>query len=360
MTTFSMPALDDTRTWAFSISELTAGLRLRSNDPSLVIVEIREQTIPFRRPARGWIHGLGVTCQTYAGLKFFNLMLKEPVGVTRTGTVGAGRREVNFYKYLRDYLPFATPHIVAAHPEGKWFVMETLEGGISPDNWKASEYFLAIDQLANLHDRFWNLGEDLRAYNWLSRPLDGDFGVYVKAAASGLGHLTSGSATDAPVYDAHTLRVMKKLVENADTIAGPLRHLPTTLIHGDYWPGNIYLNRQGDFVVFDWQKAGIGPAILDLVNFVQLSQWWLERLPLSPQEIVWHYFETMGAISGVHWEPDEWNKLWDYAFLWIFLADWIDLIATSPNPIIYSRYDQLERVWFEPVRQATSRILLKT
>ena len=41
-------------------------------------------------------------------------------------------------------------------------------------------------------------------------------------------------------------------------------HLPTTLIHNDCHPANALVTAPGHVILFDWEGAGMGPALLDV------------------------------------------------------------------------------------------------
>lgn len=47
-------------------------------------------------------------------------------------------------------------------------------------------------------------------------------------------------------------------------------NLPTTLIHNDCHPGNALVTAPGQVTLFDWEGAGMGPAVLD-VGFLLLN-----------------------------------------------------------------------------------------
>ncbi len=349
--------LKDPRPWAFSLGELTAGLRRRSGDPKLQVQEIESYDIGNLRPSIGRVRGLVVHASGNAGEHVFELVLKEPLGETRTGTAGVGLREVSVYRYLADQLPLRVPQLVAAHPLGEWLVLKLLSEGREPGAWTADDYLLAVDQLNTLHDRFWGLGEDLTIYNWLARPLDSDFEIYVKAAAKGV--QTIVEAPDSPLVrrDPDLPQLFGHLVLHADRIAAILREAPATLIHGEYWPGNIHLHLDGSLTVYDWQHAGIGPGVLDLVTFLQDSLWWFDPLPVDPQELVARYRQGLAASGGHVWPDQEWEALWECALLWTFLAHWIDLLAAIPASLVETRYGLFESVWLEPLRAATERHL---
>lgn len=350
--------LEEPRPWPFSRSELAGGLRRYAGDSSLTIKGINELEIPDQRPSRGRVRGLLVRCDTAAGAKDFRLVLKEPQGITRAGTASAGWREVSLYTQLSDQIPLCVPTLIAAGSEGEWIVLGMLESSRPPEQWQREDYALAIDQLVGLHDRFWGQGESLSTYPWLARPFSADLDIYRHVATSGLAHL-QGTPTSLFHQDPNLMQMFELLAGRIDTIAAELLQAPATLLHGDYWPGNLLIYPDRRLFAIDWQRAGIGPGTLDLFNFIQSSLWWFEKLPIEPAQITLRYRQGMQVASGQQWNDQEWERLWDFTLLWTFLSDWLDLLANIPNPILKTRWAQLESVWLEPLRKAAHRHLLK-
>jgi len=349
--------LDTPRPYPFSKAELTAGLRGHTGDPTLTISKMEACDIPDRRPALGRIRGLEVICQTLNGEKTFQVVIKEPQGTTRAGMAGAGRRELLFYRTLTVQLPVRVPQVLAADHDGEWMVFNMLRDGIPPERWRAEEYLLATQQLAVIHDRFWGLGEDLSTFAWLSQPLDGDYPIYMRASYTGIRRLVDKVTTNLITRDTNLLKLLRRLVENADSIIGALRGDPATLLHGDYWPGNIHLSAERALTVYDWQQAAIGPGILDLFQFVQASRWYFGELPVEESVIVNTYRESLAESCGHTWDEDHWQNLWDHALLWTFLCNWVDMLANIPASVLQARYSQIQELWLTPVRTAMDRRL---
>jgi hypothetical protein len=349
--------IEDPRPWAFTRAALTAGLRAYSNDVTLVISDLYEMTIPFRRSAVGRIRGLNAACETANGKKFFRLVVKEPQGSTRTGTAGAGLREVSFYLTLAEQIPIRIPRLFASQPDGDWLIMEMLPLERNPDSWTAGDYQRAIEQLVVLHDRFWDLGDDLAAYPWLIRPLTTDYPIFIQAATTGLRKLSDQPASILLARDPNLLGMIQRMVENADQIASALRSAPATLLHGDYWPGNITQSFDNDFIVYDWQQASIGPGVLDLSYFIQSSLWYFNPLPISPQDLIAEYRSRLASTSNFLWENSEWAVLWDYALIWNFLVNWVDMLVNIPASVLQTQYLQICNLWLDPVSAAVARRL---
>lgn len=351
--------LVDTRTWAFSRSELMAGLRHYTSDPSLKIIDLTSQTIPYQRPGRGRIRGFRVVCESDQGLMYFDMVVKESLGVTRAGTINAGWREVSLYRNLVELFPVNVPNLVTADPNGDWLVLNLVPGNCSPEDWGESEYLMAIDHLVRLHDRFWGLSEDLCTYNFLDRPLDVDLEIYTQAASTGLKRLQDRSSGSLLNQNNDLLSTLNTLVNHIGQIANALRKEPATLLHGDYWPGNLIVYPPENLCIIDWQRAAIGPAVLDLQWFIQNSAWFLEKIPIEQNTLIEYYREKLFQANGWSWSDETWAAMMDYALLWIFITDWSDLLAIIPNSLLRARFEQLQKIWLEPIRVAVERHFLK-
>jgi hypothetical protein len=344
--------------WPFSLPELIAGLRRHLSDTSVIVTKVDSLAMPDRQPAIGYLRALRVEYETSDGQGIINLVVKEPRGTTRTGLAGAGRREVGVYQTLAEDFPMATPKLISASAVGHWLILESFVSVRSPSSWTAGDYSQAIEALTRLHDRFWDLGKDLTAFPWLSKPLGADFEIHITAAANAIERIVY-QGLPAPLVEAHEpLQMLANLTMHADQIILPLQQQPPTFLHGDYWPGNIAIRSDGSQIVYDWQLAGVGPGILDLLVFTNKSMWHFNSLPVDPQEIIANYREGMLKLSGVSWDESEWAMLWDHALMWRFLQEWVDLLAASPGSLLETRAEQLTSVWFDPVAAAVSRRLV--
>ncbi|NIS79977.1 MAG: phosphotransferase [Anaerolineales bacterium] len=341
--------------WPFSLADLTAGLRRYLGDTSVRVTDVEPLSMPYRRPAIGRLRALKVDYTLADEHGTCRLVVKEPRGTTRTGLAGAGRREVGVYQSLASHLPIETPTLIAASSVGDWLLMLAFQPARDPGDWAAEDYRDAIEALVDLHDRFWALGEDFNAFPWLGRPLAADYEVHVAAAAKAIERIVAQGEPEALVGVRERMQVLAALTMRADRVVAPLRNEPTTLLHGDYWPGNIAILEDERQIVYDWQLASIGPGVMDLLVFVNKSTWWFDPLPLSQAEIITHYRERMAGKCGVLWEEDKWEMLWDHAMMWRFLQEWVDLLAASPESLLEARADQLDEVWLNPVAQAVTR-----
>jgi hypothetical protein len=351
-----IPMVDDPRPWAFTRAELAAGLRRQTGDPALKINKLVEREVTQRLPAVGRLRGIQVEAEGVTGKYTFELVVKEPSGSTRAGTAGAGLREASMYLTLKEHIPVRMPTLIAAHPKGKWLVLKHLPPGRRPEKWQTADYLLAIDQLAVLHDRFWGLAQDLSIYPWLNYPLQSGLSIYVKAAKADAQHLQE-PVSKVLAQDTDISALTNQIISKLQSIVSDLRAQPATLLHGDYWPGNIHIHPNSGITLFDREDAAIGPAVLDLLNFIQDSIWHFGQLPLPPEEIIAHYRNRLAQTGSHVFTDDYWAQMWDNALMWTFVTGWINILSRVPDALLTTRLAALEAVLFQPLKAAVERRL---
>ncbi|HKJ27035.1 MAG TPA: aminoglycoside phosphotransferase family protein, partial [Anaerolineales bacterium] len=153
------------------------------------------------------------------------------------------------------------------------------------------------------------------------------------------------------------LQLTETIINNVDTIVEGLCGLPSTLLHGDYWPGNINIHPTNGLTVFDWEDAAIGPAILDLVSFIQGSTWHFSPLPLPQEEIIGHYLNRLKIAGGRILSQKEFETQWDFAVMWTFINGWVRTLASLPESILSMRLNALQDLLFNSLQQAVKRRL---
>jgi aminoglycoside phosphotransferase (APT) family kinase protein len=191
-------------------------------------------------------------------------VVKEPVGWCARLT-SPGVREAGLYRSLALQLPMATPALIAADPAGTWLVLEAVEAAEASGEWDLTTFQEALALLARLHERFWDLADDLSAYPWLARPFSRDFEVHVYSAAQALGQVVRDEWPPQIAHSPQILGTIGQMIFQAEQIAQPLREQTSTLLHGEFWAGNIVRDDTGDMVVLDWQLAASAPVC---------STWW--------------------------------------------------------------------------------------
>ncbi len=343
--------LPDKHPWPFSQPELTAGLRRRTGDPTLRVLSIEARPVPQQRPSVGRIRGVYVSARGSSGAYTFHLVLKEPQqsGITLAGSIGPAMREAYFYRMLAGHLPVRTPQVYAMHPEGEWLLLECLEDGLPPETWGAAEYLRSVEQIQVLHDCFWGLGDDLRVYNWLGRPLDANLEVHRRVAERAAERLLRAAPAEIQNTPVPWASMFSRLVAHTAQISAALHEMPATLLHGDYWPGNIHMDAAGRLTVYDWQRVSIGPGILDLISLVQTTRWWFREPPVATDVLQRHYRQGVAQSSGQVWTDEEWRTLWGYGLLWVFLSHWLGVLGNTPAPILQTQSALLQELWLQPI-----------
>lgn len=191
-------------------------------------------------------------------------------------------------------------------------------------------------------------------YPWLAQPLNLERDIYIKAAIQNARDL-SGNEDSLLLAETDIISITKRIIENIKPVTQALEESPFTLLHGDYWPGNILIHEKGGITVFDWEDAGIGPAVLDLLGMIQGSAWTYSPLPLPVEEIISHYRDQL-ARAGAHTFTDqEFTRLWDHAVMWTFVTGWVGHLAKTPNALLPMRLEALQEVLFSPLLAAVER-----
>lgn len=341
--------------WPFSRPQLMAGLRRYLDASDLRLGEITPIPLPDTVPGalendagtrlRAMSVGVAIDGDDFN----LPLVLKEPP-VSENGRVlrAIGQREYGVYRRLGPHLPLLVPGLVVGDEQEGWFVLEVLTNLRPAPAWQVEDYDEAISNLVSMHDRFWGLSEDLTNYPWLARPFGADYDDTIIAAAASAHSLINDERLPQlrPYFD-----TFSRLIRCSDEIAAPLRDIPATLIHGDYWPGNIARPIDGRQIVFDWQLAGMGPAILDIVGFAQAVRLHLTP-PQSVEEIVQHYRQQSVLLIGSDWDDAHFNYLWDHALMWLFIMKWLGKLATMPTNLYDRIHERFVVVWLEPVIHA--------
>lgn len=344
--------------WPFSRSELMAGLRRYLAASSLRLLDIHPIPLPTTMPGAAFAAESGTRLSAMSvGVRIdgedfdLPLLLKQPP-VSRNGRVlrAVGQREYGVYRLLAPHLPLLVPGLVAGDEQEGWMILEVLTGLRPAAEWTAEDYDEALLNLVQMHDRFRGLSEVLETYPWLARPLEADYRDTVEAVQEAARMLRDEQRLD------EFASLIDRLIAHIDRIAAPLRAETATLVHGDYWPGNIARPIDGRQIVYDWQLAGIGPELLDLVGFVQSVRLRLEA-PISEQAMIASYRQRAAQLFSPDWGDQRFDRLWDHALMWLFVTRWLPKLATMPPDDYAALSPRFRRVWLEPVGEAADRRL---
>lgn len=345
--------------WPFTTAQLTAGLRRYFADSSIQVKALSE--MPFQRQAASngssRLRGLRVDYATGGQALSVACVVKEPRGTKRAGLAGGGLREVGVYRALAQQLPVQTPALVAADSNGSWLITEAITADRPRAHWTADDYTRAVRALAALHERFWDLSEDLLAYSWLSRPLTNDFEIYVLAAVNAMEKMMVDNRHQLLTGSLEVLTGLGQLLSQVEAVAQKLQTAPPTLLHGDFHPGNLLLQDEDEVFVFDWQLAGVGPGVLDLVTFVSACLWESPTLPLTAEMLIQIYRDEMTARVGIRWDDAEWAELLDQARMWCFIQEMLGWAANATPQEFGAREAMFRDLWLRPVLDAANRRL---
>ena len=213
--------------------------------------------------------------------------------------------EARFYRDIAPAIPRLVPRCWVRHisHDWSWIVLDDVPNHRPETRWTADDAEKVIAMLASFHGAFWQEDEQLSQHDWLAHPLDR------RAHFPDDGHLAVWQAWDRlPAYGTalsnHALRsanrlaptfirasvgleVLRRLggwpgivewrhldalvdlLDDPVPVLQPLRELPETLLHGHPSPSHWHLTLFGDRRLLDWGNVSIGPAVCDLVAFLE-------------------------------------------------------------------------------------------
>jgi hypothetical protein len=332
--------------YPFGHSDLLGGLRQYLGAPSLRLIGLRDLPTPQILPGspyeqRPFVAEIELDAQQHQ--LALNCHEGSPVAI---------RREQGLYRFLAPHLPILVPGFVASDDLKGWLILENFDKLRPPEAWTVDDYREAVDNLALLHDRFWGLEEDLDTFEWLGRPLDRDF-HHVETLA--LQALDKFYAEPHPLLDEPAVHVaFEGLVQNLGTVAGELNQQRLTLLHGEYWAGNVARPLDGRQIVTHWRHACIGPAILDVVMFRQQTR--MQVKPAMPiNAAIARYRAQITERQGKFiWNNRAWNRATDYALMWSFAVHWLNRLTTMPEDDYAALHETFYEVWLAPLLEAVA------
>jgi aminoglycoside phosphotransferase (APT) family kinase protein len=186
--------------------------------------------------------------------------------LSREAAVGAERdprREIDVYRELLSQHDLGAPAYLGSVVEPErgrfWLFLEDVEGTPLWQEGDFAFWFAAAARLAELHERFRDRVEGLPAR--LLR-YDGDrFRRWLDRARK-FHALRSERRYGGDVFD--------DLERSVELATARLEALPPTFLHGEYYPSNLLVEAGAERRPFerlrllDWERAGVGPAAIDL------------------------------------------------------------------------------------------------
>lgn len=273
------------------------------------------------------------------------------------------RTEALFYQQVADELPDIAPGCLFSHWVGEdgWVLLADVPLHVQPDKWTAMDVETAVHGLATLHATFWErtsglqeegfphfINRTVKTVQTLSRESEllsahavnylGELTPAFVWAARGLNALRDLGGWPGILNDNH-LEAMTDLLDDPVPMLEPLRELPATLLHGDphtrHWRPTLF----DDCRLLDWQKATIGPAVCDLVNFIEQLDWFYEaneqgqihirqERPLSNETIIDSYLLAMSYELGQVFNARAVRQAISAARCLYVLSNWLPRFAT--------------------------------
>jgi hypothetical protein len=169
------------------------------------------------------------------------------------------------------------------HPGGGWLWLEDISD-MATDRWSRERFTAAAHRLGAFSAAYLT-GRPLPTYPWLSQSW---FRGNVARAAGAVALLPSlvDHPFLAPALPGRRAQRVLQLINEAARLLDALDVLPQTFCHMDPFPRNILVRNQdgldGQFVLIDWDSAGVNALGADLAALVGGSLLWRRHLVAVP------------------------------------------------------------------------------
>lgn len=259
-----------------SDEELCAGVRRLRGDEGLRVRVLRRA--PLAAPeigsgARFERVSLEIASETIAAV--LKEIAPDPICVTR---------ERRFYEELAPRLRARVPRPFGAGPlagrSDGWVLLEEFPRA---ERWRPARAFDVARAIARVHAQ--TLG---RAPGWLPRPFARDLEAQLSHVPGGLERLESLQRRDPLVRDLATPRAIalaRSLLRSPESVRRAFAESPESVIHRDLHPGNVWLPRSAEPILFDWEAVCAGPPIFDVTLHFQYLAIRQLRVPWRGAEI---------------------------------------------------------------------------
>ena len=181
--------------------------------------------------------------------------------------------EVRFYTEVAQAVPVPQPTVLAAQStlgRGTTLVLADVTAcgalpGAPGDALTAAQAALVVEQLAQLHARFWNAASLDHAYRWLASPVrrwEDRLGTALAVPLMQRGLRRAGRTIPTTLHAA-AMRYARRRRHAMRFLAQG----PRTLVHHDCHPGNLFWKNSQPGLL-DWQLVRIGEGIGDVAYFL--------------------------------------------------------------------------------------------
>jgi aminoglycoside phosphotransferase (APT) family kinase protein len=236
----------------------------------------------------------------------FLKMAAETAATRLMGELGRlGHTEVQFYRELAPHLSDVPGCYGSAFDglTGRFvLVLEDLPSG-GPCEFPDTLHPLTVDQaalvvelLARLHATFWGKTDN---YGWVYSA-SGDATSLLTGALANTSVKKLQGRTDIPIENG------RFIIENYRAAATLIDRSPTTVMHGDAHPGNVYF-RNGKAGLLDWQAVRKGHPCREL-SYTLVTSMTTEDRRTHQRDLLDTYLRALAAAGGPELDRD---GLWD-------------------------------------------------
>jgi len=182
----------------------------------------------------------------------------------RPGFLYEPRREIQVYRWLLPHAPQGTATwygaVTNASARQYWLFLERVDGLELRHVGDLSIWERAARWIAQFHQAF--SPESVAPSVQTSRLLVYDAAFY---------WMWLSRARRFAQRDSRTRRVVDRIARSYTAVIDRLVRMPQTLIHGEFYPCNIVVQRRGDEVrvcPVDWEMAAVAPGLMDLASLI--------------------------------------------------------------------------------------------
>ncbi len=186
----------------------------------------------------------------------------------RYNKLGFYQREVGFYSDLPNPgIDVPTCYFAEQDTSGRFaLVLEDLGNQYPPNS--SADIGLALQRIAKLHAAWWD-DRTLRELVWCN-----DAAKQAMQQARGQ-DLAADFLRFEPIANQFLPKPMigfaQRWVNNYTAALTMTHQLPATLVHGDFWPDQLFFNGDGTLCVLDWQSCHLNSAAVDVARIISDS-----------------------------------------------------------------------------------------
>jgi hypothetical protein len=206
------------------------------------------------------------------------------------------RREIEIYRRILDSRKLDTPLFYGAiedpEQERYWLFLERVDGPLLWQRGRLDLWEQAARWLARFHSEFAAASSDEPSLDHVLSYDERLFSVWLTRAEN---FLSQKYAARSP----HLWRRFYNVTNRYDEVIKRLLELPTTFIHGEFFPSNIILretSRGWRICPVDWEIAALGPGLIDLAALTA-GNWTREQ----KTKLVRAYSDALEPCNG--WPP---------------------------------------------------------